>query len=85
MLSLPSIPIPHIIDNSALPYLTENMGVTKKSEHFRRRQHFLRYLVTHNYIYIHLCRTNNMLANPLTKVCDKSEFHRFAKTVINFP
>ena len=85
MLSLPSIPIPHIIDNSALPYLTENMGVTKKSEHFRRWQHFLRYLVTHNYIYIHLCRTTNMLANPLTKVCDKSEFHRFAKTVMNFP
>ena len=27
-----------------------NMGVSKKSEHFRCWQHFLRYLVTHNYI-----------------------------------
>ena len=26
------------------------MGVSKKSEHFRRWQHSLRYLVTHNYI-----------------------------------
>jgi hypothetical protein len=26
------------------------MGVSKKSEHFRRWQHFLRYLVTHNCI-----------------------------------
>ena len=62
------------------------MGVSKKSEHFRRWQHFLRYLVTHNYtyIYMHLCRTTDMLANPLTKSCNKVEFHRFAKTVMNF-
>ena len=25
-----------------------NMGLSKKSEHFRRWQHFLRYFVTHN-------------------------------------
>lgn len=51
------------------------MGVTKKSERFRRWQHFVRYLVTHNYIYVHLCKTKDMLANPLTKTCDKSEFY----------
>ena len=70
--------------SSALPYLTENMGVSKKSEHFRRWQHFLRYLVTHNYTYMHLCRTTDMLANPLTKCCNRVEFQRFAKTVMNF-
>jgi hypothetical protein len=26
---LPAIPIPHIVDNSALPYITENIGVSQ--------------------------------------------------------
>ena len=77
------MPIPHVVDNSALPYITENIGVTKKSEHFRRWQHFMRYLVNHNYTYIHLCKTADMLANPLTKTCNKSEFTSFAKACMN--
>ena len=80
---LPAIPIPHIVDNSALPYITENIGVSKKTEHFRRWQHFMRYLVNHNYIFVHLCKTGDMLANPLTKTCSKSEFSGFSKACLN--
>jgi hypothetical protein len=39
--ALPNIAIPHVVDNSALPALTENMGVSRKTEHFRRWQHFI--------------------------------------------
>ena len=78
------IPVSHIIDNSALPALTENMGVSKKSEHFRRWQHFLRYLVTHGYSYIHLVRTYEMHANALTKVDNKDAFFKFYKIAMNY-
>ena len=34
--TLPEIAISHVVDNSATPPLTENLGVAKNSEHFRR-------------------------------------------------
>ena len=77
------IPISHLVDNSALPALTENLGVSRKSEHFRRWQHFLRYLVTHGYTFIHLCRTHEMHANALTKVENLDAFYRFIKVAMN--
>ena len=78
-----SIPISHLVDNSALPALTENMGVSRKSEHFRRWQHFLRYLVTHGYCYLHLVRTHEMHANALTKVENLFAFDEFVKVAMN--
>ena len=57
--------------------------MSRKSEHFRRWQHFLRYLVTHGYIYIHLCRTHEMHANALTKVENLDAFVRFIKVAMN--
>ena len=84
IVAFPKIPVSHIIDNSALPALTENMGVSKKSEHFRRWQHFLRYLVTHGYSYIHLVRTYEMHANALTKVDNKDAFFKFCKIAMNY-
>ena len=47
---LPALPIPHIVDHSALPPLSENLGVSRKTEHFRRWLHFMRYCVLHNYV-----------------------------------
>ena len=83
LFKLPAVPITHVVDNSALPPLTENVGVSKKTEHFRRWQHFCRYLVTHGYVYIHLCKTYEQLANALTKVENLSAFVDFQKVVFN--
>ena len=60
-----------------MPALTENMGVSKKTEHFRRWLHYLRYLVTHGFAYVHLVRTFEMHANALTKVDKQSAFLAF--------
>jgi hypothetical protein len=81
--ALPNIPIPHVIDNSALPALTENMGVSRKTEHFRRWQHFMRYAVTHGYVYTHLARTFEMHANALTKVENLEAFIKFVRIAMN--
>ena len=48
-----------------LPSLTENLGSSKKTEHFRRWQLIMRYMVTHGYTYVHLCKTADMLADPM--------------------
>ena len=74
IIQLPRVPIQHIVDNSATPALTENNGVSKKSRHFRRWMHYLRYLVTHGFTYVHLCRTHEMWADAMTKVSDKNIF-----------
>ena len=76
---LPTLPIPHVVDNSATPPLTENLGVAKKTEHFQRWLHYMRYCVLHGYLFVHLCKTDEMLANSLTKVDNKHAFLRFAK------
>jgi hypothetical protein len=81
--ALPRLRISHVVDNSALPALTENNGVSRKTEHFRRWQHFLRYLVTHGYSYVHLCRTEDMHANMLTKVESLEAFLRSRKVMFN--
>ena len=44
MFNLPGLPVSHVTDNTAVAPLTENLGVSRKSEHFRRWQNFARYL-----------------------------------------
>ena len=80
---LPALPIPHIVDHSALPPLSENLGVSRKTEHFRRWLHFMRYCVLHNYTYVHLTKSEHMLADSLTKVGGKYGYHSFLKAVFN--
>ena len=76
--NLPSTPISHIVDNSATPPLTENLGVSKKPEHFRRWLQFMRYCVLHGYTYVHLCKTDDMIADSLTKVSSLHGYSTFA-------
>jgi hypothetical protein len=80
---LPSVAVSHVVDNSALPSLTENLGVSRKTEHFRRWLHFMRYAVLHGYIHVHLAKTHDMHANFLTKVENLSAFFISRKIAMN--
>ena len=59
--------------------------VSKKTEHFRRWQQFLRYLVTHGYAYVHIVRTFEELANALTKIENRHAYITFRKIAMNIP
>ena len=85
MFPLPRHATSHVIDNSALPSLTENVGVSKKTEHFTRWLHYLRHLVQQGLSYVHLCRTHDMRADPLTKVVARDAFYQFVKLGCNRP
>ena len=80
---LPKLPVTHIVDNSATPCLTERMGASRKSEHFRRWQQFMRYAVVHGYSFVHLCSTRDQLADGLTKVVGASQFVAMHNTMLN--
>ena len=80
---LPKLPVTHIVDNSATPCLTERMGASRKSEHFRRWQQFMRYAVVHGYSFVHLCSTRDQLADGLTKVTGASQFVAMHNTMLN--
>ena len=43
----------------------------------------MRYCVLHNYTYVHLTKSEHMLADSLTKVGDKYGYHSFLKAVFN--
>ena len=66
-----------------MPSITENLGVSKKTEHFFRWLHYMRFMVTHGYSYVHLCRTFDMWADAMTKVSEKTLFRRFLKVFFN--
>ena len=59
------------------------MGASRKTEHFRRWEQFMQYMVTHGYSYVHLCKTYDMYANTLTKVETASAFHKFKRFSMN--
>ena len=67
----------------ATPPLTENLGVAKKTEHFQRWIHYMRYCVLHGYIYVHLCKTDEMYADALTKISNHASYNRFVKFFFN--
>ena len=63
-----------LIDNTAADDLTKKYGVTPKTAHFLRWQHYLRWLVMHNYVEVIFVGTKDQLADILTKVVDISTF-----------
>ena len=63
-----------LIDNTAADDLTKKFGVTPKTAHFLRWQHYLRWLVMHNYVEVIFVGTKDQLADILTKVVDISTF-----------
>ena len=83
---LPSVEPPEGVDRrTRSPSLTENVGVSKKTEHFTRWLQYLRHLVQHGLSYVHLCRTHDMRADPLTKVVARDAFYQFVKLGCNRP
>jgi len=67
------------IDNTAAMDITERYGVSARTAHFLRWQHYLRYLVFHNYLHLIFVGTKDQLADICTKVLDPSTFHSFSK------
>ena len=63
-----------LIDNTAADDLSGKFGVTPKTAHFLRWQHYLRWLVKHGYIEILFVPTADQLADIMTKVVDYSTF-----------
>ena len=43
----------------------------------------MRYAVLHGHIYVHLCKTDEQLADSLTKVMNKSAYLAFLKVFFN--
>ena len=59
------------------------MGASRKSEHFRRWQQFMRYAVVHGYSFVHLSSTRDQLADGLTKVTGATQFVAMHNTMLN--
>ena len=80
---LAQVPVSFVIDNTAVPALSEHLGVSQKAEHFRRWQLHLRYIVLHGYGFVHICRTWEQLANALTKIENRHAYITFRKVTMN--
>ena len=85
VIPLPRTASAHMVDNSAQPALTENLGVSKKTEHFRRWLHCMRHLVLSGFTYVHLIRTHEMHADALTKVVSRFIFYAFRRVFFGSP
>ena len=79
------LPIPLLIDNSGAIELCEKSGVSKRTEHFMRWQHYCRYLVKHFVLRLHFVRSHDQIADQLTKMGDKTGFLRSRKAMLNLP
>ena len=77
------LPIPMLMDNSGAIELCEKVGVSKKTEHFMRWQHYCRYLVKHFVIRLHFVRSHDQVADQLTKAGDKTGFLRTRRFLLN--
>ena len=49
----------------------------------RRWLQFMRYCVLHGYTYVHLCKTEDMIADSLTKVSSLHGYSTFVKVFFN--
>jgi hypothetical protein len=74
-------PIILLIDNSAAGDLTKKFGVSARTAHFLRWQHYLRWLVLHQYVTVVFVGTKEQLADILTKVVDISTFLLACRTL----
>ena len=74
-----------LVDNSGAIDLCEKVGVSKRTEHFMRWQHYCRYLVKHFIVKMHFVRSHDQAADQLTKMGDKTSFLRSRRLMLNNP
>ena len=74
---------PLLIDNSAAIELSENVGVSKKTEHFKRWQHTLRDETNNGVIKPLFVRTKWQTADILTKVVSRKLLWQMRDVMIN--
>ena len=74
---------PLLIDNSAAIELSENVGVSKKTEHFKRWQHTLRDETNNGVIKPTFIRTKWQVADVLTKIVTRNLFWQMRDIMIN--
>ena len=72
---------PLLIDNTAAMDLSNKLGVQSRTAHFLRWQHYLRWLVLHQYVELYFVGTKEQLADMLTKILDISTFLFFCKQI----
>ena len=78
-------PIITCIDNSATKPVSQDEGVKRKTEHFLRWQHYLRWLVMHGYVTVFWISTKNQPVDFMTKLVDKTTFLKGRSYVLNLP
>lgn len=64
------MPTPVFIDSAAAILIASNVGVTKRTLHFQRWQHYLRLCVQRRLLYLIHVVTQRQRADGLTKVVD---------------
>ena len=70
-----------LIDNTAANDLTKKLGVQSRTAHFLRWQHYLRWLVMHQFVEIFFIPTKEQVADMFTKVLDMSTFLLFCRAL----
>lgn len=76
-------PIPIFIDSAAAILVATNLGVTKRTLHFQRWQHYLRQCVAQQVIHLIHVVTQRQRADGLTKVIDGTGHRWLFKTLFN--
>ena len=68
-----------LIDNTAAMDLSRKLGVQVNTAHFLRWQHYLRWLVLHQYVDLYFVSTKEQLGDLFTKVLDMSTLLMFCR------
>ena len=71
-----------LIDNSAALDISKKLGVSARTAHFLRWQHYLRYLALHGHVKLIFVPTADQLADMLTKVLDVSTMTKFLRMIV---
>ena len=78
-------PIIICIDNEATLPVSKDEGVKRKTEHFLRWQHYLRYLVMHGFAIVFWVSTKKQPVDFMTKIIDKTSTLKGRAFVMNIP